>query len=173
MSVQVYELTVDILFWCYRSYEPPKRDEETEMLRKVRAKRARETRRSTQVSTLQYAVCNNITFMMMEIFNKCTFPLLNEDAFFSWVVRAIAELLTAVLYLNGNKEHLCEKACQLAHSSFVILRRCSNTGTLDVFHQHLKVEKLIWHILYWCDLKSWQNKQNLLYEWRYWQGFEE
>ena len=36
----------------YRSYEPPKRDEETEMLRKKRAKRARETRRSTQVSTL-------------------------------------------------------------------------------------------------------------------------
>ncbi|XP_053397556.1 protein phosphatase 1 regulatory subunit 12A-like isoform X12 [Mercenaria mercenaria] len=36
-----------------RSYEPPKRDEETEMLRKVRAKRARETRRSTQGVTLE------------------------------------------------------------------------------------------------------------------------
>ncbi|KAH3746481.1 hypothetical protein DPMN_180889, partial [Dreissena polymorpha] len=36
-----------------KSYEPPKRDEETEMLRKVRAKRARETRRSTQGVTLE------------------------------------------------------------------------------------------------------------------------
>ncbi|XP_052809887.1 protein phosphatase 1 regulatory subunit 12B-like isoform X11 [Mya arenaria] len=36
-----------------RSYEAPKRDEETEMLRKVRAKRARETRRSTQGVTLE------------------------------------------------------------------------------------------------------------------------
>ncbi|KAL4232952.1 hypothetical protein ACF0H5_007640 [Mactra antiquata] len=41
-------------FTHYRkSYEPPKRDEETEMLRKVRAKRARETRRSTQGVTLE------------------------------------------------------------------------------------------------------------------------
>ncbi|XP_052809885.1 protein phosphatase 1 regulatory subunit 12A-like isoform X9 [Mya arenaria] len=36
-----------------KSYEAPKRDEETEMLRKVRAKRARETRRSTQGVTLE------------------------------------------------------------------------------------------------------------------------
>ena len=32
-----------------RSFEPPKRDEEKEVERKARAKRARETRRSTQV----------------------------------------------------------------------------------------------------------------------------
>ncbi|XP_033740973.1 protein phosphatase 1 regulatory subunit 12A-like isoform X9 [Pecten maximus] len=36
-----------------RSYEPPKRDEEAETLRKARAKRARETRRSTQGVTLE------------------------------------------------------------------------------------------------------------------------
>lgn len=36
-----------------RSYEPPKRDEETETQRKARAKRARETRRSTQGVTLE------------------------------------------------------------------------------------------------------------------------
>ena len=44
----------------YRSYEPPKRDEETEMLRKKRAKRARETRRSTQVSTLPLSQISGI-----------------------------------------------------------------------------------------------------------------
>ncbi|XP_021366813.1 protein phosphatase 1 regulatory subunit 12A-like isoform X13 [Mizuhopecten yessoensis] len=36
-----------------RSYEPPRRDEEAETLRKARAKRARETRRSTQGVTLE------------------------------------------------------------------------------------------------------------------------
>ncbi|XP_067675911.1 protein phosphatase 1 regulatory subunit 12A-like isoform X23 [Haliotis asinina] len=36
-----------------RSYEPPKRDEETETQRKARAKRARETRRSTQGVSLE------------------------------------------------------------------------------------------------------------------------
>lgn len=36
-----------------RSYEPPKRDEETETQRKARAKRARETRRSTQGVTME------------------------------------------------------------------------------------------------------------------------
>lgn len=39
-----------ILIIC-RSYEVPKRDEEAETQRKARAKRARETRRSTQVKT--------------------------------------------------------------------------------------------------------------------------
>ena len=45
---------------CYyftaRSYEPPKRDEEAETQRKARAKRARETRRSTQVSVLSFDI---------------------------------------------------------------------------------------------------------------------
>ena len=39
------------IFIICRSYEVPKRDEEAETLRKARAKRARETRRSTQVKT--------------------------------------------------------------------------------------------------------------------------
>ena len=41
-----------------RSYEPPKRDEEKEIERKARAKRARESRRSTQVRD-NYPVISN------------------------------------------------------------------------------------------------------------------
>ncbi|XP_055954452.1 protein phosphatase 1 regulatory subunit 12A isoform X11 [Patella vulgata] len=37
----------------FKSYEPPKRDEETETQRRVKAKRARETRRSTQGVSLE------------------------------------------------------------------------------------------------------------------------
>lgn len=43
-------LTLRGYFTYFRPYGIPKRDEEAETQRKARAKRARETRRSTQVS---------------------------------------------------------------------------------------------------------------------------
>lgn len=39
--------------YCYRSFVPPTRDEESETQRKAHAKRVRETRRSTQGVTLE------------------------------------------------------------------------------------------------------------------------
>ena len=57
---------MDIMF-SVRSYEPPKRDEEKEIERKARAKRARESRRSTQVrDTCNYPVISN--------YNATTYP---------------------------------------------------------------------------------------------------
>ena len=49
----IYVILNDLMCFLYRSYEPPKRDEEKEVERKARAKRARETRRSTQVGYMR------------------------------------------------------------------------------------------------------------------------
>ena len=58
------------LVFIIRSYEPPKRDEERETERKAKARRARETRRSTQVCYLSiFCKCSNVFWLLSFVAN--------------------------------------------------------------------------------------------------------
>lgn len=61
LKIELYH--VSLTGCVLRSFEPPKRDEETETQRKARAKHARQTRRSTQVCHLDRFIPSTANFL--------------------------------------------------------------------------------------------------------------
>ena len=174
MSLPCCVVCTECCLCTNRSFEPPKRDEERETERKLKAKRARESRRSTQVRTFLVVYDSRMWSLINPIYSLDHWikyqPTANIDGLVqerrnssALVMELRLSCLKALIYL----EDICRRntSCSIPYQMSVIFRTLFPAWIFVSNHLHP-----VWRQETWgnglvpnrCQSISWTNDDLLL-----------